>query len=282
VDINSSHVVPAPTTQEGVSVPLSCVCCSYHHLASLSLVNKAARATATYMLWSWWWKSTQASSHVPFLRLQQFYYFFHRQTSNFHLVTILGTSGAVMHLSQYFCMPSTVAHAFSSEKMVGHVTCVETINDYNTSILNHSSHVRFAVHRDVFYKTAFSWDVMLFVIYVKIQHRFCRTSSFHLPSLTVRRQDLPNFAEEDAKFLRKDGMLNCSLHRAASWRQKSSELVTWIRALEQQLYIAASHTITVPKHWLRQVSKTEPLLFSLPCRGRISNINSADGSSIWL
>jgi hypothetical protein len=92
--------------------------------------------------------------------------------------------------------------------MVGHVKCVEILNEYNTVILAYLSNVRFADLIDVFYKTAFSWEVTLFVIYVKILNRFGRTSSSHLPSLTVERQDLSIFVEEDATFLRRDGMLN--------------------------------------------------------------------------
>ena len=52
--------------------------------------------------------------------------------------------------------------------MGGQVTCVEIVNEFNTVILTYLSHVRFAVLREVFYITAFSWDVTLFEIYGKI------------------------------------------------------------------------------------------------------------------
>lgn len=58
-------------------------------------------------------------------------------------------------------MPSTGALVFSSEKMGGHVTYVEIVNEFNTAILTYLSHVRFGVLKEVFYKIAFSWDVTL-------------------------------------------------------------------------------------------------------------------------
>lgn len=84
-------------------------------------------------------------------------------------MAILGTSGAVMHLPQYFCIQSRGALVFfPRKKMFGHVTCVEIISEHNTAVLTYLSHVRFAVLRDVFYKIAFSRGVTLFMIYVKI------------------------------------------------------------------------------------------------------------------